>query len=343
MLFLLALMACKDDAAPDDSADSVAPSVCPAVSPGVPVDHPMDDTLRLNHVQALGTHNSYHVAPDALLDDSWDYTHAPLEVQLAEQGVRQFELDLHLREDGGFEVFHLPNIDAGTTCQTLIECLCAVRGWSEANPSHAPLMIWLEPKDDVDGLTDEFVEIAGHYDELDAELRAALGERLFEPDMLRGEHDTLPEALAEGWPLLGALRGRVIVSMLDDGVHREGYLEGAPALEGRAIFVDSDSPEDAFAATFKVDNPSSDAERIGELVAAGFLVTSNVDGASTSDAENQARLEAGLAVGSHFLSTDFPAPVEGRGYVAEIPGGTPARCNPVSAPEGCSSEAIEGL
>ena len=26
-------------------------------------DYPMDDVLRMNHVQAVGTHNSYHVDP----------------------------------------------------------------------------------------------------------------------------------------------------------------------------------------------------------------------------------------------------------------------------------------
>lgn len=344
MLLLLTLIACKDNAVGLDS-DSAAPSVCPAATPGAPVEHPQDDTLRLNHAQALGTHNSFHVQPDALLDDSWAYTHVPLAEQLATQGVRQLELDFHLRDGGAFEVFHLPNIDAVSTCGALVDCLCEVWGWSVANPSHLPVMIWMEPKDDVDGLTDEYVEIAGHYEQLDEEVRAALGERLFTPDELRGSHDTLPEAVAAegGWPTLGALRGRVIVSMLDGGAHREAYLEGAPALEGRALFVHADSVDDAFAATFKIDDPVGGAAQIGAALQAGFLVTSNVDGASGSDEENQARLEAALAVGSNFLSSDFPAPVDGRDYVAVIPGGTPARCNPVTAPEGCTSEAIEGL
>src|SRR5688572_25643522 len=50
-----------------------------------------DDRLRLHQLQALGTHNSYHLSPGTLVKE-WDYTHLPLDQQLAQQGVRKFEL-----------------------------------------------------------------------------------------------------------------------------------------------------------------------------------------------------------------------------------------------------------
>lgn len=77
--------------------------------------------VRLNQVQVLGSHNSYHVEPgpslDLLLQNSdplvpgcggpgdpcpselslaWDYTHLPLDQQFSQQGVRQIELDVFL-------------------------------------------------------------------------------------------------------------------------------------------------------------------------------------------------------------------------------------------------------
>ncbi|MFN3228461.1 MAG: Ca2+-dependent phosphoinositide-specific phospholipase C [Asticcacaulis sp.] len=75
---------------------------------------------RLNNVQFIGTHNSYHVAPDRVVlrtmletnyaeSSEWpaerlvpalDYTHDPLEVQL-DMGLRVFELDVHDDPDGG--------------------------------------------------------------------------------------------------------------------------------------------------------------------------------------------------------------------------------------------------
>src|SRR5688572_7715905 len=64
----------------------------------------IDRCVRLNEVQAIGTHNSYHVqaspalfglltAFDATLAASIEYTHRPLAEQL-DRGIRQFELDV---------------------------------------------------------------------------------------------------------------------------------------------------------------------------------------------------------------------------------------------------------
>lgn len=117
--------------------------------------------LRLNHVQAKGTHNSY---PTWSLPRCWthrlDTRMRHLDVQLSEQGVRQFELDVHLRQDEGFEVFHIPLIEEETTCRKLVDCLGVVKAWSDQDPSHMPIMIWLEPKDeDADFLDDTLVPI----------------------------------------------------------------------------------------------------------------------------------------------------------------------------------------
>jgi hypothetical protein len=55
--------------------------------------------------------------------------------------------------------------------------------------------------------------------------------------------------------------------------------------------------------------------------------------------------DAALASGAQFVSTDYPEPNPdfGTGYFVQIPGGTPGRCNPVNAPPGCRSVALERL
>ena len=53
------------------------------------------------------------------------------------------------------------------------------------------------------------------------------------------------------------------------------------------------------------------------------------------------RREAALASGAHFVTTDFPGPVDAHDYVLEIPGGTPSRCNPVTASSDCAATALE--
>ena len=53
--------------------------------------------------------------------------------------------------------------------------------------------------------------------------------------------------------------------------------------------------------------------------------------------------KAALSGGAQIVSTDYeqPDPKLGNGYTTRIPGGTPARCNPVTAPPGCKSTDVE--
>lgn len=73
-----------------------------------------DRDLRLNQLQSIGTHNSYHIKPapnlsKALLEGNWlvrvllgtfEYTHPSLSEQF-DTGVRQIELDMLLDPEGG--------------------------------------------------------------------------------------------------------------------------------------------------------------------------------------------------------------------------------------------------
>lgn len=67
---------------------------------------------RLNQIQVIGTHNSYHVAPHAdlmgllkvtskTLAEGLDYSHKPLSEQFGRQGIRQIELDVFADPQGG--------------------------------------------------------------------------------------------------------------------------------------------------------------------------------------------------------------------------------------------------
>lgn len=139
---------------------------------------------RLNEVQVLGSHNSYHLRPDpAVLDGiaafageqaarELDYGHRPLTEQLEEHGIRQLEIDVYADPEGGrfarrplaelvglpvdsgepaldepgFKVLHQVDVDFGSTCLTFVACLSEVEAWSSANPDHEPVMIMVETK-----------------------------------------------------------------------------------------------------------------------------------------------------------------------------------------------------
>ena len=300
--------------------------------------YPLDDTLRVNQLQARGTHNSYHVRPDfQSVAPEWDYTLAPLDVQLGAEGVRHLELDLHWLATGGFGVYHLPALDMGSTCGTLDACLALVRTWSAENPGHHLVSIMLEPKDDVDT-----AKITDHFADLEAALVAGLGrDRLLTPDDVRGTHASLREALeADGWPTLGATRGRVMIVLNDEGAARDAYLAGDPSLAGRVLFVRGGMGQ-PYGAFLEYGSPVAHEAEIAAGVQAGYLVRTTAVSAGDDDDEARPELEAALRSGAHWIASDFPAPVEGHGTWLEIPGGTPSRCNPLTAAEGCTSADIE--
>ncbi len=337
VLALVLLMLACPTAPPAGDDDDATP-----VEPG-PSPYTMDDVLQLPHVQAKGTHNSYHRQPDPVWHPSHRYSHDPLDVQLQEHGVRQFELDLHYRAGAGFEIFHIPAIDEEGTCRALGDCLGTVAAWSDAHPWHLPIVIWIEPKDeDADSLDPELEPLAGHWDAFDAALIDLLGrERIVTPDDVRGDHATLPDAVEEGWPTLGTMRGKVLFALLDGGAARDEYLLGHDAAEGRVLFPGADSPEDPWAAVFKINDAAGEAARVADLVERGFVVTCNAGSADGGDG-NAKQWDASLAAGANFLSTDLPAE-DPDGWYADVPDGAPARCNPVSAPAGCTSFEIENL
>ena len=343
-----------------------------------------DDCVALNHVQVLGTHNSYHIEPRpellaALLafDPMFhqiEYTHPPLAQQLGDEGIRQIELDVYADPAGGlyahraglaaigadpdshdpamyapgFKVLHIQDIDFETRCLTFVGCLRDVKSWSDTHPGHLPVMILVEAEEDVlPPVLDFVIPIpidSSQFDALDAEIRSVFPpEQLITPDDVRRGRPSLDEAVRTlGWPTLGSSRGRVLFC-LDNAGKRHTYLEGHPALEGRVLFTNS-SPGSADAAFVEQNDPLEDPARIPALVDAGYIVRTRAD-ADTEQARSgdTSDRDAALASGAQYVSTDYPVPdpAFGTGYFVEIPDGAPGRCNPINAPVGCRSSAIE--
>ncbi len=302
------------------------------------------EDLRLNQLQFIGTHNSYHVrtpSKSGRVVREWDYSHAPLDVQL-DRGVRSFELDLHDR-DGVFEVFHVPLLDEGTTCRRLGDALATVRKWSDAHPRHLPISFLFELKKEGPRLDKRIQEVdAAGLDRLDALLRAAfLDERRIAPDDVRAGAATLREAIDRtGWPTLAASRGKVFFILHDEGKQRELYTQDHPSLRGRAMFVRSDEQRDD-GAVLILDNPRS--PDIPRLVKAGYFIRTRADSDLGTDlARAQARRDAAFESGAQIISTDFPAgeAQADTGYTVNFRDSAPARVNPVNGPEAWRGQAL---
>jgi hypothetical protein len=318
---------------PACGADDPVPG--PKAGPGFA--YPLDDTLRLHHVQVKSTHNSYHVETDGNEIDPWRYTHLPLGQQLGEQGVRHFELDVHYSAaKEAFDVYHLPVIDEQTTCRTFKDCLGALKTWSDAHPAHHAIVVQMEIKDP------EPADFEAYFEALHVEIRAVWpSDRLFTPAMLKADHASLADAVrSDGWPTLGELRGKILFTLDDAGAFQRAYSHDRSHLDDRILFAHA-APEDPFAAIAVLNDPF-DAAAISAATSANMLVRTRADSDSVEPmAGDTARREAALASGAHFVSTDYPVPDGVLDYSLEVPGGTPSRCNPVTAPAECTSLAIE--
>lgn len=339
--------------------------------------------VRLNELQMIGTHNSYHLQPpDALIEalagfdadfvKTIQYNHAPLAEQL-DAGVRQLELDVYADPEGGrfanraamsflgqpmmegvqelrvpgFKVMHLPDIDFASTCWTLNACLGQISAWSEGHPGHLPIVIWVEPKDELvpDPLGLGFatpVKVGrSELEALEAEVLAVFGrDRLITPDDVRGSRATLEESvLKTGWPALDKSRGKAMFVLLDEGEKRRTYLGAEPSLKGRVFFTTS-SPGQPDAAVINIDNPLEGGERIAELVRAGYLVRTRAD-ADTVEARlhDGSRREKALSSGAQFVGTDYLEENRafGGGYLVAFEGSTRVRCNPIAASTACTA------
>jgi hypothetical protein len=317
-----------------------------------------------------------HRAVDAEGADSIDYAHLPLAEQL-DRGLRTLELDVYLDPQGGryleppgahrrgyaqspwtleqqqkmqrpgFKVMHLADIDFRSSCLTLQDCLSIIRIWSQAHPRHLPILLTINAKDGRSGAGAvqplPFDDTAS--DALDAEIRAALPDsQLITPDNVQGAHPTLRDAVrTEGWPLLGQARGKVFLALDEDPRKVALYRGARRSLEGRAMFVNSDEASPV-AAYLTLNDPLGDAARIGQAVAAGYMVRTRAD-ADTREARNNdaRRREAAFRSAAQYVSTDYPWPDPRWGdYRVRFPSHAPyARLNPVDGNPKCPSLDLE--
>jgi hypothetical protein len=368
---------CDLKAASASAAETAAPS-CGAKW--------IDANVRIDQLQSVGTHNSYKIKiPDnelAIIKErnanagvTLDYSHEPLNVQL-DKGARQLEIDpsddpqgglyskplmlkllaerkltpeaydLSALDKPGIKVIHTHDIDYRSHCLLFVDCLKQVKAWSDAHPTHTPILMMINPKSSGiswPGATKVLPWGKEAFDRMDEEIRSVFPpSQIIEPDDVREGHATLREAvLAGGWPKLGEARGKVIFTMDLSPEANKPYAEGHPSLQGRAAFMTTfpDAPEAAY---FTMNDPIKDQALIQERVRQGFLIRTRAD-ADTREARvnDPTRREAAFTSGAQFISTDYqdPDPRFANTYSVKLPDGAVTRCNPAAAVAGCDAKA----
>jgi hypothetical protein len=307
-----------------------------------------------------------------------DYQHLPLDKQL-DLGLRKLELDVvHdpqggrfarplgielLKQKGiiaasydeagkmnepGFKVLHVQDLDFRSHCLTLSDCLQEIKNWSDAHKNHLPIAISFNAKtDSIDrpGFVRPLPFTAAAFDSLDAAILSVVPrEQIITPDVVRGNFASLEEAVnAHHWPELEQARGKFIFVLDEGGEKRETYIRGHPSLKGRIMFVNAQpgTPEAAF---IILNDPVTYQDSIRTLVKNGYLVRTRADdGTKEARRNDYRRLEAALASGAQYISTDYYVPDQRfkGNYRVQLPEGVVARCNPVLPSKACHPSKLE--
>ncbi|GAA3638218.1 phosphatidylinositol-specific phospholipase C1-like protein [Flavivirga jejuensis] len=211
----------------------------------------------------------------------------------------------------GLKMFHIQDVDFRSHYLLFKEGLQALKNWSSNNPSHTPIFILINAKDQkVTGTKEPLAFTKEALDSIDVEIKSVFSnDKLITPDLVRGDFETLETAiLTKGWPELEALKGRFIFVLdeKEDKINR--YLENHPSLKNRVLFVNSKegNPEAAFRI---VNNPITDFDYIKELVKKGYLVRTRADAGTKEARENNYnRFEKAKASGAQVISTDYYLP-----------------------------------
>ncbi|WP_030612251.1 phosphatidylinositol-specific phospholipase C domain-containing protein [Streptomyces sclerotialus] len=171
----------------------------------------------------VGVHNAYEKDKYPYFADALDSGAGLLELDVWTNGLGKSWRVSHgnpLGNDNNCENAATPaELRTKSRNQDLGGCLADLRAWHDAHPGHRPVLLKMELKD---GFNDK----GGRGpDEFDALVRGKLGDAVFGPGDLIGDHATLDEAVrADGWPERSALAGKFLIELIPGTVE-----EGNPA------------------------------------------------------------------------------------------------------------------
>ncbi|CAI7807344.1 unnamed protein product [Closterium sp. NIES-53] len=280
-----------------------------------------EHVVRVNEVQTLGSRYSYHAAPEpdvmqwmqeaglATMIAASNFSHSPIKDQL-HAGYRFIQLDVFYDPAGGryfnrkvyeqlgrptasmrpelqapgFKVLRVPDVDFGSTCLTLRDCLLQVMEFSDASPRHVPLAIaidfgdasaFIRPLNTL--LTPPLPINEQCLLDLETEILSVVPRaRIITPDDVRGTHPTLNTAVRTGlaWPSLATAASHMLFFLSSRSAISE-YQRMAPTLESRLMFTahtaagEGDIPHSPDQAALIVESLGTTAR---DLVASGHFV-----------------------------------------------------------------------
>jgi len=303
------------------------------------------DSVKMNRIQVIGSHNSYKKAIDPALFKMFqqrdsvsaskiDYEHISIAEQL-DMGLLNLEVDVYadakggkyahpkgldwvkgqapydeksIMKEPGFKVLHIPDLDFRNDYLTLKNLLAELRTWSEKHPQHYPVFITLEPKDGASKskeITEPEPFTTEVFDQLDKALIDGLGK----------EHLIMPDMV----------RGKY--KTLEEAILHDNW-PTVKAVEGKFAFIldAKDAKRDLYIAghpalkgrvvftnsdpgtpeaAMMIRNDPNDPE-IKDLVEKGYIIRTRAD-SDTREARlnDRSSFIAACNSGAQIITTDY--------------------------------------
>ncbi len=272
-----------------------------------------DETILLNDIQLLASHNSYkkngsalgrffvQIGASAEEAKALDYGYRTLTQQFR-SGIRSMEFDLRLRKTQ-FTLTHVPLVDNSSVAPDFSMALEEIELYSRYNPNHIPIIILIEIKDDWMILDHALQKI--DQDKLiilNTLLIEKLGNQLYQPKDFILPNMTLNETItSSGWPSVSSLLGKVII-VLHPGGFTPDYVDIDPTLQTLAMFpgVYSSQVSRDYAAFVVENNPESSL--IPTLVSSKYIVRTRIDADLVF---SQSLMDAAIQSGAQILTSDY--------------------------------------
>ncbi len=269
------------------------------------------DTIKYNDLRTMATHNSYkkkQIGVSRFISKNFfplvgqhsevmNYQLPPLTEQL-NKGIRSYEWDISNSKKLGFIMQHVSFIDNNTWSPDFKLALEELVLWSDNNPTHMPITILLELKNqELPNIGLSNIE-SKDFDKLNNFISNAMGDNLFTPkDMLRSYTDFSAMCQNNDYPTLDTMQGKVLF-LIHSGDEADEYLKQNP--KEVPLFAMGEHKNSCFAIE---NNSVSSKDKISDLLAQNYIIRTAADWFTKLNEENR---KSAIASGCQILTTDFP-------------------------------------
>ncbi|CAF3611839.1 unnamed protein product [Rotaria sp. Silwood1] len=258
-----------------------------------------------------------------------------------------------------YVVYHMQLIDDKTNCYCFSDCLVRIHRWSQQNPKHYPIFLFIEIKQRFreDFLTALYGDVrCQHFESMKEQiLRVFPIDSFILPELIRGQQISINLALKKqrqdelsgnysygnyGWPPLSLSLGKILVSFIDDEHNIVVDLISKCEPLSNFFFIAQTNINLPYASIINIRNP---------LVNEQLIIESHINGQISrvllgyGDQQLFERYKQARKYGIHIISTDFVQCDDTelcQNVKNDFPNTSPILCNTVLAPSFCNTTVL---